>query len=334
MTASRSRNDEDHAIVIGIERYLDRKVGDLNGARDDARQFLKWLTDKEGGAVRRRNVTLIAPPDRRSRGASLAALNRAFTDLCARARGRGSIGRRLYIYLAGHGVAQNRDETSLLAADSGPRALHRHVPGWCYASWFIYSSYFTEVVLFADCCRTAYRDLPVQPFPLAELESPAAGGVKYVRGFAVRYGQAASELDSEQPRGVFTSALVDALRNAYRDGRVTAGSVEAYLHNHPQLIAWRAFQEPSFVSEGEVVFATRPPERVPMTRVRLHVKGAGPPTVEGGPPPWSWKPRPGGRPRLYLADLPAGLYAVKTRGWTEYFEVSGRPGGVKDVPDR
>src|SRR5262249_39804542 len=147
------------------------------------------VISKRGGAVHPKNVTLIAPPRSRPRSGTAREVRRAFLKLCERAKERAFIGHRLYLYLAGHGIAQNRDETSLFTSDGGPGAPERHIPAWCYASWFMYSAYFKEVVLFADCCRTPYRDLPVQPFPLDDVDSPSAGRATFVKAFAVRYGQ-------------------------------------------------------------------------------------------------------------------------------------------------
>lgn len=326
MSAPATRENEDHAIIIGIERYRDRDVPPLNGARSDALRFRDWVVSRRGGAVNPENVKVIGP------AATAREIRRAFIHLCERAKGKARIGRRLYLYLSGHGIAQNRDETSLFASDGGPGAPQHHIPGWSYASWFMYSAYFREVVLFADCCRTAYRDLPVQPFPLDDVDSPSAGKVAYVKGFAVKYGQSALELDGrrgQRSRGLFTSALVDALKHAYRDEAVTATSVLAYLHNDPELNDWRETQEPSFVQEGELVFARRPPEGLPTFRIELRMKVPGVPSVVGGPAPWTWDIRPGGRGRRYVARLPVGLYAVKVHGKPlAYFEMSagrGRP---------
>ena len=332
MAVSGSSVEEDHAIVIGIERYLDGSaLAPLQGARSDAQRFYRWVTARDGGAVSRGNATLVAPPPGRPRDAVLRELKRAFVDLGRRGTGKGYIGRRLYIYLAGHGIAQNREEASLYAADGGPRTPHRHIPGWCYASWFMYAAYFREVVLFADCCRTEYRDLPVQSFPLDPVNSPSAGSAVWVRGFAVKYGQSALEIGAKKSSGIFTSALLDALRHAYRKGQITARSVEAYLHNHPKLAKVRGVQESSFVvGEGDVVFKERAPRRLPTTRVYLEVKGDAAPTVEGGPPDGTWQVRRTRRARRYIVDLPAGIYAAKLSGRTwRYFEVSGE--GSKHV---
>jgi hypothetical protein len=198
----------------------------------------------------------------------------------------------------------------------------------------MYSAYFSEVVLFADCCRNAYRELPVRSFPLPEIDAPASGRIPYVRGYAVQYRQSAMEL-KDRPHGVFTSALVDALRNARQpDGRITARSVEAYLHNHGELKRWRNVQEPSFISEGEVVFSRRrAPGRSPATRVRLRLPAGALPVIEGGSPPGTWPVRRGKRAGEYLAELPRGIYAARVPGRRpEYFEVTGEAGGIVDVP--
>src|SRR5438874_519316 len=80
--------DDDHAVIIGIERYRDRRLARLKGARSDAVRFHRWVTSPRGGRVKPENATLIAPPRAMSRDATLRAVKRAFVTLCARAQER------------------------------------------------------------------------------------------------------------------------------------------------------------------------------------------------------------------------------------------------------
>jgi uncharacterized caspase-like protein len=325
---------QDHAIVIGIDRYEDDRLERLTGARADAKAFHDWLIHSEGGGVPRHQATLVTQRGARSREATFERLRRAFEKLSRRARRRATIGRRLYLYFAGHGIAQHRDEASLLASDGGLETLEKHIPSWKYACWFIHAAYFEQVVVFVDCCRTSQHQVAVQAFPLDDIDGQAGGEVGYVKGFAVKFGQSALELRTRKGVGVFTAALLDALKHAYQGEEVTARSVADYLHNHPELRKVRDQQEPSFVSEGDVVFARRPPGReAPTIRVRLHLSSGILPTVEGGPGGASWGVRParGG----FVTDLPVGIYAVKVSGRTEhFFEVSGASGKELHVPAR
>src|SRR5205823_3127505 len=107
-------------------------------------------------------------------------------------------------------------------------------------------------------------------------------------------------------------------------------------HNHPQLMKVRGTQEPSFVSEGEVVFVEAPAKRLPTTPIRLFVTTGERPVIEGGPPEGQggpahgrWPVRRGANARRYVVDLPAGIYVAKVPGRTrKFFEV---PGESQDV---
>src|SRR5262245_29073849 len=107
----------DCAIIVGIERYLDSGLGGLGGAKRDARRFYDWLTS--AGGVPPARVIFLPAPDA-ALDPTIQEIDDAFVSLCAPAKATWRLGRRLYIYLSGHGVAQNWHEASLLAADGGP----------------------------------------------------------------------------------------------------------------------------------------------------------------------------------------------------------------------
>src|SRR4051812_40293760 len=219
----------DHAIIIGIERYDDPDLGVLDGPGQDARSFHAWVTSPEGGGVPSGNVTLLAAEDP-SPDARIQEIAAAFVELCQSAI-NWYRGRRLYIYMAGHGVAQNAHETSIWASDGGPKEPDRHVPGWHWLDWFLESAYFDEVVLFSDCCRTPGGKWPVRQFPLPAVKRGRPKRVHWVRGYATRYGGIAfEETEAKRARGRFTAALVRALTRAWNEqGEITASTVKADL---------------------------------------------------------------------------------------------------------
>ncbi|HYV46996.1 MAG TPA: hypothetical protein VFA20_19165 [Myxococcaceae bacterium] len=314
----------DYAIVIGIERYDDPGLGVLKGPGRDARRFCEWVTDPGGGAVSPDNVVVLAAEEPEPE-ANIQRIEQAFVKLCQSTTNRYR-GRRLYIYLAGHGIAQNAHEASMLAADGGRNERERHVPGWHWLNWFLESAYFDEVVLFSDCCRTVDGQWPVRAFPLPQVKRGSPKRVHWVRGYAARYGGMALELRSDGgDRGAFTEALMEALRGARNeDGDVTASSVAAYFNTPPEVesVAWRD-QEPSIVFSGDLVFSSR---RASHTSVHLLVKGGARPVVEGGPGQRQWKVREGDLPGEYRVDLPRGLYAASAGDAERFFKVSGEPG--------
>lgn len=313
---------EDHAIIVGVGRYRDKALRALPGARTDAGRFYRWLTSPAGGDVPASNVWLF-PDDGREVDATLDELQAAFRALCKRGERKVKIGRRLYVYLSGHGIAQNMEEASLLAADGGPLDWSRHIPGEAYAQWFQYSAYFEQVVLFADCCRTARRDVPLQAFPLPAVHSASQQEVLMVRGFAAPYGQEALERRDGQDYGVFTRALLEALERAYDSkGKITALSIQEFLYNHPKLQEWQVLPRFAVIGNGaEIVFGTGQVTRTVLIQVKE--KDKEPPTLLGGPPrDEPWKLTQDGECR-YRAELLRGIYAVKAGGRTQFFEVTG-----------
>jgi hypothetical protein len=305
-------NTKDRAIVIGVERYDDPGVKPLSGPRGDARAFYDWVTSLDGGAVPPENVVLLDGQGQ-EKDASIADIEAAFLGLCEPAKNSPYLGRRLYVYLAGHGVAQNAQEVSLLASDGGPSASDRHIPGWHWLNWFLVSAYFDEVVLFADCCRTAFGHWMVRPFPLKEAERGYQLKVKWARGLAVQYGGTALEEQvGETSRGVFTKALLAALNTARDEkGEVTPASVSEFFFNHTKLSKWRDYQAPTLVHDAEgLVFSAA---RQQLITLVVKVDGGGAPTVFGGP---DQAPQPLRlvAPGEYRAWVQRGIYVVKAPG--------------------
>src|SRR4051812_32471991 len=110
-------NDKDHAVVIGIKDYPAFDADNpLLGPENDAEAFHDWLISATGGDVPSSNAKLIASKNysRPFANASVARpmvidIQSAFEDLQTIAsenedKGNGyQVGRRLYIYMSGHG---------------------------------------------------------------------------------------------------------------------------------------------------------------------------------------------------------------------------------------
>ncbi|HEY8212237.1 MAG TPA: caspase family protein [Myxococcaceae bacterium] len=315
---------KDHfALIVGIEDYQEDELKGLKGAKNDADEFYRWVTSPSGGAVPDGNVRLL-------KDSTIEQIERAFLGLCEPATTSGYAGKRLYVYLSGHGVAQDVHEASLLAADGGRNARDRHVPGWHWLSWFLASGYFSEVILFADCCRSVRGTWAVRRFPLDPINRASPARVRWVRGFAVQFGGKAIEEDEGlRSRGVFTRALLTALEHARQpDGTVTARSMSNYFFNSPEVTKWRRYQAPSLLADvgvDDLVLSTGGAE--PREPVAVLVEDGERPTIVGGPKrPEPWVVRPGTRPGEFLAELPRGIYVAKAGGRSKPFEV---PGGVR-----
>ena len=104
----------DRAIIVGIQNYP--FIGILGGPENDALAFKDWVESKAGGDVPPKNIRVILGkfPNPRYNDPVRPVyweIEESFgelMDLAAAGRAdwrtwKGKIGRRLYIYLAGHG---------------------------------------------------------------------------------------------------------------------------------------------------------------------------------------------------------------------------------------
>jgi hypothetical protein len=275
--------DDDYAIAAGITFYP--SLGNLNGPENDAVLFHQWLVDRQGGCLPASNVQLVLSSEHFDPAENDPYKARPTTEEVDAAFGRlveegiesgGHLGRRLYIFLAGHGFGPDVEEAALLMANASKLRTGHHVPGRRYANWFRTAAMFDEIVLFMDTCRDDYRRAPLRLPPWVEIRSPQAARVRYFYGFATRWSRKARErilLETGLVNGVFTTALVAALRNSPADpnGQITGSSVASYVYNYlPRLVDEDEYQEPEFDydKQFDFVFTTR--LEPALTRLRLH----------------------------------------------------------------
>jgi hypothetical protein len=336
---------DDHAVVVGIADYP--KLDPLNGPENDARDFASWLEDPNGGAVPPGNIDLILSSDPVAPGMApsphptMDKLDEAFERLIQASDQSGRCGRRLYVYLAGHGCAPTISEVGLLSATASPLRIGDYLAGRMYADWFRQAAFFDEVVWFMDCCRENYPRIPIRLPPWASITSTHQS--KYLYGYATQHTQPSREgLDpaTGQIRGLFTLALLAGLRDADRDakGRLTSTALTGFVYNfmtrEAPAIVGDVVQDPSFVFEGnrEVVFespnkaAAPPPTWTVTIKLSRTHKGKTLALLDGdlapiapaasGPVNWRWDA---------LSD---GLYRLRLDGTgVRFVELLG-PGGA------
>jgi hypothetical protein len=254
----------DYALVVGIARYP--QLTPLSGPVGDAREFRKWLISPAGGAVPPKQAKLIvsrdsdvkdpmrAPPMLSDVQSELDRLQQLGLN------NDGYAGRRLWIYLAGHGVAPTARDAALLMANANLQRLY-HLPAGPYVNWFLTTAMFDEVAVIADCCRD-YMGGRLPPFfmPWPDMASPGAD-VHYFIAFATKWSRKAREraIDGDgEIRGLFTYALLEGLKQ----GRSTASSLSAFVEQRlPELVGNGEFQEPFFDFDVDLqLAATRPPK--------------------------------------------------------------------------
>lgn len=236
----------DYAIVIGINQYP--TLGDsgnplnLNGPWNDVEEIVGWL--KNEGEVPDANITSITSPQDNSPNAALPTileLNQAVINLVDIANANNSagkgrkVGRRLYIYMTGHGFSPAPVRGCLYAANASPSATYNvHATGW--VSWLQDSGYFQEIVLWMDCCMDRiWSVMPGEP-PLPPLTAPTPAGPTFIAFAAQRPLKAVEapiQEDKGKIHGVFTWALLEGLRGAAVDasGRITGRSLADWIRN-------------------------------------------------------------------------------------------------------
>jgi len=223
-------NAKDFAVVVGINSYQDKTAfKDLEGPANDAAELIAWLKDPNGGGIPDENidpyVRLSGPGRDRPTSGDIVGLLR---DLFTRDRAEDQpIGRRLYVFLAGHGFT-NSVALSLLHAVETRRAAPAFVSGTQWLDCFQERALFDELVLCMDCCRDYEPTFDPPGRPCTNQLDSAGNAVKRLYLLATGIGKGAYEADfNGTVHGYFSRALIDALRDDAidGDGRMTAANV-------------------------------------------------------------------------------------------------------------
>jgi hypothetical protein len=278
---------DDRGIVVGITTYPD--INSLDGPEHDAEEFYDWLTSPTGGDVPAGSVEKIvssqfqpAPPAAPVR-LPAQEVAQAFDRLHAAAFvGSGipkRIGRRLYVYVAGHGAAlpfsadPERSDAAFLLADA-TKFNATHVMTKVRALYFLHAGIFDEIVVFMDCCRIPISLIPNYPsYVNATAIETLDDERRTFFAFATKWGLNAREKRfNGVSRGVFTTALMNGLKGAAAnpDGTITSNSLRNYLLFHmrdlltvTELVDSDIPKRPDIPPPAvDLVFTTVPPPRV------------------------------------------------------------------------
>jgi caspase domain-containing protein len=254
--------DDDYGLVVGINDYGE-PPGALGGAKQDAQDFLDWLKSSSGGNVPEKNVDpFVTLSDADGTEPTYSTLLRLLAKIRKRAPGSNKkrIGRRLYIFLAGHGIspAADLDETGLVTVEAEDQ-LMPCLPGKQSADGFVLTGRFDEVLLFMDCCRVTDLLQKQNVIPLIEKPDPnAAAKVKRFYVYAAAFGKPAREVtDNGVTRGIFSRVLIEALKGAASPdshGRLTTTQLRAYLEREMKNVVINGEEQvPKFPSTDEIV---------------------------------------------------------------------------------
>ena len=258
---------DDFAILIGINEYPrlgeGNKPASLAGPANDVASVRDWLMDPAGGDIKdpARIVSIISPSPMPAGGAQPTTdeLEQALIDLHTMAQNNNMrIGRRLYIFMSGHGYSPGRQRACLFSANAQENAMRSvHATGWL--SWLQDSGYFREYVLWMDCCMNRMSFLPLRDPPLQPvnaLDPPGAGFVAFAAQRPLRAVERPFAQDGNKTHGVFTWTLLEGLRGAAADvnGRVTGRSLADWIRNALSARMTDAHREdPDVAKEPEVV---------------------------------------------------------------------------------
>jgi uncharacterized caspase-like protein len=274
-------NIHDRAIVVGISRYADANanppwIRDLKGPDLDAQEIAAWLRQPSGGGLPKNNVRVISsanfPPASigPQRQAILAEFD-ALKKLPTTALPGGFAGRRLWMYVAGHGFASARRDAALITAEATRQnRLNVWITNWF--NWFLTSGRFQQYVLWVDTCATREATPLLTPCPWREEFAQNPDDISAFIAFAARLGKTAVEAPLEgRWRGVFTYALLKALGGA-AGTPVRSAHLEKYLHNSlttfmtdEQRNDDRVGHEPAFVETDDLDFGTPAPSKFTVT---------------------------------------------------------------------
>jgi hypothetical protein len=268
----------DQAFVIGVRTYPE--MGSLRGPCRDAQDFYDWLIDPDGGDVPEENVELLVtdsfPHPDVTTHPWVDEIEQLFYPLAKRGVAAinqdESLGRRLYIYMAGHGFGEtgNMNEVALYSANAGP-LIAPNVAATRWAEWFRRNGVFDEIVLIMDCCRTTSPVATMASPPLPKTNgSPRRTKVKKFYAYATCDGQPAREREGPDGEwaGVFTKALLESFDMAVADarGRVHGGALADYVHQKIGEIQPPDFDSPP---RHDIVFAQR--EKVARRQVPIRL---------------------------------------------------------------
>jgi hypothetical protein len=272
---------DDYAIVVGITKYpglglSPEDPADLKGSERDAIDVANWLKAKDGGDLpdNRDHINLICtsgfqsepsatkgePQQQRLRDA-FDALVQAGKEKPRASRDDPMLGRRLYIYMSGHGFSPSRYRGALYVANATPdNGWHSYASGWL--EWFQDNFYFKEYVLWMDCCMD--REFGIDPENIMKKTSRFGRmGGTFIAFAAPRQFKTVErpiKAKNGEIHGVFTCALLEGLKGGAVDseGQITGRSLADYVINGmTAYLTEDDLKNPMIAREPEVVKADR-----------------------------------------------------------------------------
>jgi hypothetical protein len=292
---------DDWALVVGIANYpsygdTPTEPHNLKAPIHDATAVEKFLREEFGvqhirllTSVQNNGAAWGDPPPRPVRN----DIERWIHDLAVQSKtnilaGKGPrVGRRLYLYFSGHGLAPEKFKRALVTSDALAEIFVDHILATAWQEHLSNLPYFSEYVLWLDCCSQAQVTL-IPSLPPFEIVKPVSPPPPQFTACAAAFPLQAIELplgpDGEY-RSVFTYELLRGLRGAAINpttGGIRTRDLTAYLLKavavHIDGLSDRTgiSREPDFLASDDMEFVS--PATAPATAKARSIKI----TLDGG----------------------------------------------------
>ena len=218
-----------YALVVGISAYANAAYK-LDYAAKDARDFSAALVNQKGGLYS--EVTLRTLPD----GAATARAIREGLDWLTKQVTSRDVG---LVYLAGHGVLDERERFYFLAADSDTEQLRASaVPREDIQDAL--NALAGKALLFLDACHSAAVSGASKTRGGVDINSVVNEFTRSERGvvvFTASTGRQLSQENSTWGNGAFTKAVIEglgmpgkkAMADLRGDGKITTSALDYYV---------------------------------------------------------------------------------------------------------
>lgn len=281
-------NDDHYAILLTINRYPG--LSDLNGPENDGKDFAAWLLDPRYGNLpddpehicRIHSSDFTTATDPYDALPTELELKRVLNRWLMTSDGwHDRIGERLYLFFAGHGftAGSHINDPALFSAVAQSNDT-AHIAVFRYASKIANAGFFDEIVLVTDFCQDVLKASQVHEPSWKAPDRQRTGDVRLFQAYGAPRGRKSFERDigpDGASRGLFSSVLMEALRNAPAedDGWVTDRTVKDLFL---ELWAQRYQRETGYVPP------LRPPDSGRIRFYRRQASAPGDPLSASAPP--------------------------------------------------
>lgn len=222
------------AVVVGISRYANADIAQLNFADADAKSLADFLQTPEGGGFESDHMNVLLNQD-----ATLANVRNALYNFASQAIDSDLV----LIYFAGHGAPNplKPDQLYLLTYDSDPNLLRTTAfPMWDIQTVLDRYINARKVVVFTDACHSGGISTEMGTRGLTSgktnpINQYLTNLAKAKDGVVVFTASAQNEVSQESPdlgHGVFTYYLLDGLKgkaDLNNDNVVTINELMTYV---------------------------------------------------------------------------------------------------------